>query len=168
LSGLGHSALGETQLGSNGRRVIASEAVMFPIAFASGSIEGRELRADDIAAISDLYPTRAFERNGGSISGTVTKNGRGTFGAHIVAFDLARGRLVGGFTFNGRGGFTIGGLLAGPHVLRVEPLDDADIDSFFDPGTAVDVDFQAAFVDRLIVVPEGGSSAPIEIAVRPK
>jgi hypothetical protein len=168
LSGLGHSALGETELGPNGRRVIASEAVMFPVAFSPGSIAGRALRADDIAAISDLYPTGAFDRGTGTISGTVTKNGQGAFGAHVVAFDLSRGALVGSFALGARGGFSIGGLLPGPHVLRVEPLDDADIESFFDPDTLVDVDFQPAFFDRLVVVPGGGSSAPVDIAVRPK
>ena len=62
LSGLGHSALGETELREGGgRRVLAAEAVMFPIAFAPGSIAGRTLKADDIAGISDLYPEAAFD-----------------------------------------------------------------------------------------------------------
>ena len=38
LLGLGHSALGETEMIAGGRRVLGAEAVMFPIAFASGSI----------------------------------------------------------------------------------------------------------------------------------
>src|SRR5690606_31263337 len=37
LLGLGHSALGETELRSGGRRVIAAEAVMFPVAFSGGT-----------------------------------------------------------------------------------------------------------------------------------
>src|SRR5262245_60759140 len=54
LSGLGHSALGETEVSGAGRRqVLATAAVMFPIAFTAGSTAGRELRADDIAGISD-------------------------------------------------------------------------------------------------------------------
>ena len=61
LSGLGHSALGETELREGGgRRVLAAEAVMFPIAFAAGSIASRTLKADDIAGISDLYPDGDF------------------------------------------------------------------------------------------------------------
>ena len=44
FSGLGHSALGETELISGGRRVLSSEAIMFPIAFTSGSIAGRTLK----------------------------------------------------------------------------------------------------------------------------
>ena len=38
---------------------------------------------------------------------------------------LATGKLIGGFTLNTDGTYTIGGLEAGPHVLRVEPLDDS-------------------------------------------
>ena len=61
LSGLGHSALGETELrDGGGRRVLAAEAVMFPIAFTAGSIAARTLKADDIAGISDLYPEADF------------------------------------------------------------------------------------------------------------
>ena len=40
LHGLAHSAMGETELRAGGRRVIAAEAVMFPIAFSSGTILG--------------------------------------------------------------------------------------------------------------------------------
>src|SRR5262249_45086107 len=58
MSGLGHSALGETELRvGGGRLVTASEAVMFPIAFTAGSIAGRTLKADDIAGVTDLYPS---------------------------------------------------------------------------------------------------------------
>ena len=67
---------------------------MFPIAFASGTIAGRTLKADDIAGISDLYPDGGFTASTGSISGTVTKDGQPIFGAHIVAFDPATGSMV--------------------------------------------------------------------------
>src|SRR5262249_46537753 len=123
LSGLGHSALGETEVRSTGgRRVLASEAVMFPIAFAAGSIAGRTLKADDIAGISDLYPDQDFATTRGSVSGHVSKSNSGVVGAHIVAFDLARGTLVANFSLNAQGAFSIAGLLPGPHVIRVEPL----------------------------------------------
>ena len=62
----------------------------------------------------------------------------------------------------------IAGLDSGPHVLRVEPLDDADLDSFFDDPDRVDVDFAVTFSDRLVIVPRGGSSAPVTITVRGK
>ena len=68
FNGLGHSALGETELQSGGgRRVLSAEAVMFPIAFAPGSITARTLKADDIAGISDLYPDGGFTANTGSL-----------------------------------------------------------------------------------------------------
>jgi hypothetical protein len=165
LSGLAHSALGETELREGGgRRVLGAEAVMFPIAFAAGTIAARTLKADDIAGISDLYPDGDFTQLG-SISGQVTKDGQPIFGAHVVAFDAAKGSMVGGFTLNARGEFSISGLSPGPHLLRVEPIDDADLDSFFDSSRTVDVDFRVAFFDRVVVVPSGGDSGQVAVKV---
>ncbi|HEX7139326.1 MAG TPA: matrixin family metalloprotease, partial [Vicinamibacterales bacterium] len=165
FSGLGHSALGETELrDGGGRRVISAEAVMFPIAFSAGSIASRTLKADDIAGISDLYPDGDFASEG-SISGRVTKNGAGLFGAHVVAFDPATRKMVAGFTLTDKGEFSIGGLSPGPKVVRVEPLDDADTDSFFAPSRTVDVNFRVLLYDRLVVVPRGGDSGSIELPV---
>jgi hypothetical protein len=168
LSGLGHSALGETELGEGGgRRVLGAEAIMFPIAFAPGTIAGRTLKADDIAGISDLYPDGGFATSTGSLSGRVTKDGQPIFGAHIVAFDPATGAMVAGFSLNAQGEFSVNGLSPGPHIVRVEPLDDADIDSFFD-ASLVDVDFTVAFYDRLVVVPRGGDRGDVVVTVSRK
>jgi len=165
FSGLGHSALGETELrDGGGRRVLGAEAVMFPIAFAAGSIASRTLKADDIAGISDLYPTGDFSQRG-SMSGRVTKNGQGILGAHVITFDQATGELVAGFTLTSRGEFSIAGLSPGPKVVRVEPLDDADIDSFFDVSQNVDADFRVLLFNRLIAVPHGGDSGSVELQV---
>jgi hypothetical protein len=169
LSGLGHSALGETAMREGGGRlVVASEAVMFPIAFTPGSTAGRVLKADDIAGISDLYPESGAADSHGAISGRVTKNGQPVFGAHIVAFDPQTSAMVGSFTLSAQGEFQIGGLPPGPRLLRVEPLDDADVDSFFGASQTVDLDFRVTFVDRLIVVPRGGGTDSIELKVVPK
>jgi hypothetical protein len=149
-----------------GRRVLAAEAVMFPIAFGAGNITGRSLRADDIAGISDLYPSADFEGEMGSISGRVTKNGAAVRGAHVVAFNIGTGALIGNFTLSSDGRFAIAGLAPGPHAIRVEALDDADVESFFDPP--IDIDLRPMFFDRLVIVPRGGSSADISIAVQPK
>ena len=166
MSGLGHSALGETELqAEGGRRVIAAEAVMFPLAYPPGNVSGRSLRDDDVAGISDIYPADGFNTTTGSVSGTVTRNGRGVFGAHLVAFDLLTGSLVGNFSLNDRGGFSIAGLSPGPHVIRVEPLDDTDPDSFFAVTAAIDIEFRTAFFDRIVVVPRGGVSGSVEIEV---
>jgi outer membrane protein assembly factor BamB len=168
LFGLGHSALGETELLSGGRRVIAAEAVMFPIAFSAGSTQGRTLKADDIAGISDIYPNTEFRRERGSVSGRVTKSGGGVLGAHVIAFNPRTGKLVAGFSLSDDGRFVIGGLDPGAHILRVEPLDDGDIESFFDLTLSIDADFRQKFHDRVVVVPRGGGTSNIEIRVEPK
>jgi len=169
FSGLGHSALGETELREGGgRRVIASEAVMFPIAFAAGSTAGRTLKADDIAGISDVYPESGFEASSGTIAGRVTKNGQPIFGAHVIAFDPETQEMVANFSLTAKGEFAIGGLSPGPRVIRVEPLDDADVESFFSGTQPVDINFRVGFFDKLVVVPRGGGTSAIELQVTPK
>ena len=168
LHGLGHSALGETELRAGGRRVLGAEAVMFPIAFSAGTTIGRTLRADDIAGIRDLYGTAEDRRTTGSITGRITKNGSGVAGAHVIAFNPASGKLVAGFTQSNDGTFVIAGLEPGAHVLRVEPLDDADIDSFFEASLNVDVNFKPAFASKLAIVPRGGTARNADITVVPK
>jgi hypothetical protein len=169
LSGLGHSALGETELrDGGGRRVLAAETVMFPIAFVPGSVAARTLKADDIAGITDLYPEAESTRTAGSISGRVTKDGQPVFGAHIVAFDVARATAVGTFSLGAQGQFSVASLAPGVYILRTEPLDDADLDSFFDSTQTVDVDFRVTFADRVVVVPRGGDSGEISVKVARK
>ena len=164
LLGLGHSMLGETELIGTGRRVIAAEAVMFPIAFSAGVLN-RAPRADDIAGMSDIYGNDTFRHSTGSITGRVTKNGTGVLGAHVIAFNPATRKMVAGFTLAQDGTFTIAGLEPGPHVVRVEPLDDGDVSSFLDASLNVDVNFRTAFYSRLVTVPRGGTSRSVEIAV---
>lgn len=168
LLGLGHSALGETELTSGGRRVLGAEAVMFPIAFGRGSLAGRSLKADDIAGVSGLYPDGGFSDGTGSIDGMVTQNGRGLLGAHVIAFNLRTGQLVGAFTLNRSGEFLISGLEPGPHLIRVEPLDDGAVDSFFGEGRTVDLDFRVTFAPQATIVPRGGTTGGISVAVVPK
>ena len=167
MLGLGHSMVGETELEGGGRRVLAAEAVMFPIAFSAGAVN-RAPHPDDIAGMSDIYGTDAFRRATGSITGRVTKNGTGVVGAHVVAFNPATGRLIAGFTLSADGTFTIGGLDPGTYVVRVEPLDDADVSSFLDTSLDVDADFRPAFHTRLVPVPRGGTARGIEMRVVPK
>jgi hypothetical protein len=167
--GLGHSALGETEVRpEGGRRVLASGAVMFPISFGRGITLDRELQADDIAGVSDLYPDAGFERSTGVVRGRVTRNGRGVLGAHVVAFDPETGDLVGGFSLNEDGEFEIAGLRPGPHILRVEPLDDADLESFFSARNPIDLGFLVTFWNRFFIAPAGGQGDIAVIPVRPK
>jgi hypothetical protein len=169
LLGLGHSAIGETeQAATGGRRVLSSGAVMFPIALGSGDVTGRRLLADDIAGISDLYPASGFMRETGSVSGRVTKNGRGVFGAHIVAFDPRTEEMVGNYSLSTNGDFSIAGLRPGPHLLRVEPIDDAETGSFFSAAEPTDVNFAAAYYKALVIVPRGGDAGSVDIVVTSK
>ncbi len=165
--GLGHSAIGETErTATGGRRVLGSGAVMFPIALPAGSVADRVLQADDAAAVMDLYAADADRGDTGSIRGRVVKNGRGVYGAHVVGFHPATGALVGGFTLSADGEFVVAGLEPGPYILRVEPLDDADVESFLSGD--VDVDFNVTYAPRMMVAPRGGSSGAVEIQVEPK
>lgn len=165
--GLGHSAIGETErIATGGRRVLGSGAVMFPIALTPGSVSDRTLQADDTAAAMDLYAVEADRGETGSIRGRVVKHGRGVFGAHVVAFNPATGSLVGGFTLSADGQFVIAALVPGPYIIRVEPLDDADVESFV--SGEVDVDFKVAYAPRMVVAPRGGSSGDVAITVEPK
>jgi hypothetical protein len=168
LVGLGHSALGESELRpSGGRRVLASGAVMFPVAFGTANTADRTLQPDDIAGVSDLYPDGGFRSATGTISGRVLLNGRPVFGAHVIAMHLESGELVAGFTLNAQGEFQIAGLRPGAQVIRVEPLDDADLDSFFDPE-GIEIGFTPAFYPRIVPVPAGGAAPKFDVAVTAK
>ena len=167
--GLGHSALGETEVRpEGGRRVLATGAVMFPISFGRGVTLDRELQPDDIAGVSDLYPDASFRKETGVARGRVVRNGAGVMGAHVVAFNPRTGSLIGGFTLNTDGEFQIAGLTPGPHVIRVEPLDDGDVGSFFAGRNPIELNFQATFHDRLFVAPAGGVGERFTVTVRPK
>ena len=166
--GLGHSAIGETELRpEGGRRVLGSGAVMFPISLGRGSIADRIPQPDDIAGISDLYPEGNFADATGGVHGRVRRGTAAVIGAHVVAFNLRTRALVGGFALGSDGEFQILGLEPGPYVVRVEPLDDADIDSFFDIDS-IDVDFQVTYYPRLVVAPAGGVGDSVTVTVRPK
>ena len=90
------------------------------------------------------------------------------FGAHVVAYSLSTGTLNATFSLSSEGDFVLAGLEPGVYVIRVEPLDDASIDSFFDTDAAVDADFRAAFAPHVAVVPAGGRGSDIEVEVQPK
>ena len=79
--GLGHSALGETEIRpEGGRRVLASGAVMFPISLGRGVTKDRTLQPDDIAGISDLYPDAGFRDTTGAVTGPLARSVRANAG----------------------------------------------------------------------------------------
>ena len=100
-----------------------------------------------------------------SVSGRIVKGGEGVFGAHVVAFDPGNGEMVGNFSLSANGQFSIAGLKPGPHVLRVEPIDDGDTDSFFELSEPTDVNFRTTYYQHLVIVRWGGDCGAIEVAV---
>jgi hypothetical protein len=168
LLGLGHSALGETQSSGGGRSVTGKRAVMFPIAYGPGSIEDRTIEADDVAGITDIYGDSSADNDLGSIGGRVTLNGAGVFGAHITAVNISTGEMVSGFSLSNAGDFAIAAMKPGVYLVRAEPLDDADIDGFFDDDAPVNLNFRVTYFTKQVAVPKGGSSGSIEIKVRAK
>jgi hypothetical protein len=166
--GLGHSGLGETEMAAGGgRRVLAAASVMFPIAFGRGVTLDRTLMPDDIAGASAAYPDGAFERDTGALQGRVRMGARGIFGAHVAAFNLRTGDLVGGFSLNGEGEFVIEGLAPGSYAVRAEPLDDASTDSFFDDAS-IEINFRAALHDQVVAVAAGSAGRSFDVVVTPK
>lgn len=164
--GLGHSLLGETELQSNGRRaVLAKRAVMFPISYGPGITLDRAVREDDRAGLTDVYNNSSSNRALGSISGRVTLNGTGLFGAHVTAFNTSTGAMVASYALNSAGDFVISSLEPGMYVVRAEPLDDADIEQIFSGDTEVNINFRPGFYGQLVAVPAGGTSGAIEIRV---
>jgi hypothetical protein len=166
--GLGHSAIGETEIRpEGGRRVLGSGAVMFPISLGRGSVVDRVLQPDDIAGVSDLYPDDNFDETTGGVRGRVRRGSAAARGAHVIVFNPRTRELIGGFALGDDGEFQILGLAPGPYVVRVEPLDDADIDSFFTLED-VDIDFLVTYHPRLVVAPSGGVGSRFDVTVRPK
>jgi hypothetical protein len=166
--GLGHSAIGETEVVAGGRRLTASGSVLFPISFPRGSIEGRTLRTDDVAGVSDLYRRSSGGPSLGGISGHVRKNGKGVFGAHVVAHGIRSGQIVGGYSVDDDGSYVIDSLEPGPYIVRVEPLDDGDVESFFEDTARVDLDFSVTYAAKIAVAPRSGVVPNVDITVRPR
>jgi hypothetical protein len=164
MLGLTHSGLGQVE-GSSTGGIAAAESVMFPLSYDPGVIAGRRLKADDIAGVSLIYPDGGFRDNTGSILGRVQLAGRPVFGAHVMAFQPGTGTMIAGFTYE-NGEFLISGLAPGPHILRVEPIDDAAPSDYFEE--VVDVAFKAMFFDRLVTVQRGATTPRVDIVVEPQ
>jgi hypothetical protein len=168
LLGLGHSDLGLTEARASSFRVKGTETVMFPVTLDPGHIEGRALKPDDIAGVSDLYPEASWRTSTGRIQGRVRRSGGGVLGAQVVAFNAATGSLIAGFSLSEQGDFDIGGLEPGLHILRVEPIDDGDVESFFDEPADVDVDFKTKYFPNLVFVPRGARTPSFDVEVESK
>ena len=165
--GLGHSALGFFEEREGDLRLAGAEAIMFPFAFDAGNIALRTLRPDDIAGVSAIYPDGNVTSLTGRLEGRVLKDTVGVYGAHVLALNILTGRTVGGFSIRQTGDFRIDGLQPGRYIVRVEPIDDIGIDSFFEESPFfIDVDFGVTFFDRFVGVPAGGAAATFDVTVR--
>jgi Matrixin len=163
--GLDHSALGFFEEKDGDVRLASAEAIMFPYAFDAGNIALRTLRPDDIAGASFIYPDGDFSATTGTLSGRVIRGTAGAYGAHVMALNPITGRMIGGFVLGSAGEFAIAGLEPGQYVVRVEPIDDIGIDSFFEEPPTVELDFAPRFYDRFVTVPAGGVSERFDIQV---
>jgi hypothetical protein len=142
---------------------------MFPFAFDPGNIALRVLRPDDIAGVSTIYPDGSFAAQTGVLQGRVLKDELPVYGAHVLALNPVTGRMVSGFSIGRTGDFRIDGLEPGRYILRVEPVDDIGLDSFFeDPPFFIDVNFGVTFLDRFVGVQAGSAAPAVDIAVRPR
>ncbi len=166
MLGLNHSALGFFEVRDDDARLAAAEAVMFPYAFKPGNIAGRTLKNDDIAGVAAIYPEPDHQAETGTIRTHVRLSGRDVFGAHVMAFNPISGAMIAGFVLED-GEASITGLSPGPYVLRVEPVDDEDVGSYFDEPD-VDLAFKNTFIDRLIYVQRGATAGPVEISLEAK
>jgi hypothetical protein len=165
--GLGHSNTGIMETTGFRRRLIEGSAIMFPFAFPVGSTLGRTPVADDIAAISVLYPVAGTAVETGSLSGRVTKNGQAVFGAHINVFNPFTKTLIGFFT-DEDGNYRLDRLRPGPYVVRVNPIaDPTSPEDFGFPEREVDMDFRDEFFEGQAEVVAGEVTTGINFEVRP-
>jgi hypothetical protein len=121
--GLGHSQVA----------MHADYATMYPLVVNSGQ---QNLTADDIAAISNLYPIVGYAATVGSISGTVRHPTSGILsGVNVIAMNSITGQsysTVVDYFSGGKSGFdnappaagtyTISGLPPGSYYVRIEPV----------------------------------------------
>jgi hypothetical protein len=168
FAGLDHSDVAVVQTQGSRRRPIPGSAILYPFSFGAGTVIGRTLTADDVTGISVLYPADSFLRQTGTISGRVTKGGRGVAFAHVVAFNPFTGETVGSFAVE-NGNYQIRGLSAGPQVVRVNPIDDpASPGDFGFPEGSTDLDYRdAIYTAGPVEVVASGSTAGIDIEVVP-
>ncbi|MEW6753462.1 MAG: FlgD immunoglobulin-like domain containing protein [Candidatus Latescibacterota bacterium] len=101
---------------------------MFPFNRGDGPGEGATLEADDVAAISVLYPVAGFVEESASIAGQVTNlEGTPLFGTHVVAENVETGEQIS--TLSGAypgartpGHYGLRGLPPGRYRVQLAPM----------------------------------------------
>jgi len=164
--GLGHSNTMVMETTGLRRTVVEGSAMMNPFAYPAGNIIGRIPLADDIAGVSVIYPDRGFNAATGTISGEVTKNGQAVFGAYVDAYNPFTDELIGIFT-DRDGNYSLAGLKAGPHIVRVHPIKDpVSPEDFGFPERLIDMDFKDEFYLERAEVLIGGTTSGIDFEVQ--
>lgn len=166
--GLGHSHVGVTDTQGFRRRPVEGSAIMYPFSFGPGTVVGRTLTVDDTTGASILYPADSFLQRTGSLSGRVTKGGRGVAYAHVVGFNPFTGDTVGAFA-DESGNYEIQGLRPGPYVVRVNPITDPTSPGDFGfPERGTDLDYRdALFTSGSAEVEASSLTDGIDVAVEP-
>lgn len=146
LLGLRHSPVGGATMLAVGDRGVNSQT---------------GLSADEIAAARALYGAAASAPTQGRIVGTVTASGSPVFGAAVFVED-GSGNVVAGTVTRAGGQYELGGLAAGPHSVRVAPLDPAGGANVLVRGADIAGTYSGAHTgfhpsaDRDVTVPGGG------------
>ena len=126
--GLAHSTVGwstgnDGALSRDAREPVADDASVLGPRHGPPTLE-----ADDVAALSELYPEASFSTTTGTITGTVTRCGTGepVLGANVRAINVANPAIqltrVTGFDGETDGSYTIKGVPPGTYKVVVEPL----------------------------------------------
>ena len=166
LLGLGHSALGETEISGGGRRVLGSGAVMFPIALRPDRSPTASC-SPTIARASTIFTRRRTSARRPAASAGASPRMATACLARMWRRSTSRpARSSAGFHSNPTAPTSSRACHPARTSSAPEPLDDADTDSFF--SGPVDVDFRVAYGARVVIAPAGGSSEPVNIQVRPK
>jgi hypothetical protein len=152
--GIAHSSVGWST-GKDGALapILTSQSpTMHP--YSVPGTDRQTLEADDVAALSELYPEPSFSTTTGAITGTVTRCGTNepVLGANVRAINVANPAIqltrVTGFDGETDGSYTIKGVPPGTYQIVVEPLSgDSDFLDRLAMFTPVDTGFQAEFIN---------------------
>jgi hypothetical protein len=96
-------------------------SVMVPFA-AVAQLDQRTLAYDDIAGITEIYPSASANAGAGRIQGTIRSNGAAVFGASVIAFNSDGTPLVSTLS-QPDGSYALRFLPAGVYRVVAEPLD---------------------------------------------